>query len=351
MKKIRLIAALLLIAMLVSACGSNTQAPAADKAKSSAAKVQVPEGFTAFTYEAGKYFTEETTWLRLPSAYKNEAAKKGTIERVDYTTDVYGDSVTYEKHVNVYLPYGYKPEDKDTKYNVVYFQHGDGQYNDTVFLQEQYNMLDNMIANNDIDPVIIVFTTFYMYEDNKEVAGDGRNGTLPNLFYKEVTESILPVVETKYNTYLTGTTKEDFVNTRDHRAFTGYSRGSVATWNMFHNAFEYFRFYAPMSAGCLPEQGNPEQGGVWQSDGEMVNYIVEPIDAHPDMKYFIYTCKGTAENPEKQAKIVEDLVASGKFSYGYDREENSIAITISNLSHSDRYVPYYYYHSLNTFFK
>ena len=336
---LRTFAVVLAMIMLLAGCGTTPPKP-------SAAAPQAPEGFTAFTYPAGKYFTYETTWLRLPSAYKEEAEKKGTVEDLTYTTDVYGDGVTYEKHVYVYLPYCYDPADKDTKYNVVYFQHGDGQHNKTVFTQQEYNLLDNLFANGDIDPVIIAFTTFYMYEDSEDLAGDGRSGDLPNLFYKEVTESILPAVETKYNTYLTGTTKEDFIATRDHRAFTGYSRGSCATWNMFHNAFEYFRYYAPMSAGCVPEEGME-----WESDADMIRYLEEPIIANPDMKFFIYTCKGTAENVEKQTQMVETLLTSDKFSYGYDKETNNIAITISNMNHSDRYVPYYYYHSLNTFFK
>ena len=343
MKRIRMIALLLILTLLMAGCGQAAPAPAET---ASAAKPDVPEGFTAFTYEAGKYFFEETTWLRLPSAYKEEAEHKGTIEEVAYTTDVYGDGVTYEKHVNVYLPYGYDPADKETRYNVVYYEHGDGQNYKTVFLQEQYNLLDNMIEKGDVDPFIMVFTTFYMLEDSKDLAGDGRSGDLPNLFYREVTESILPAVETRYNTYLTGTSKEDFVASRDHRAFTGYSRGSCATWNMFHNAFEYFRFYAPMSAGCVPEEGME-----WASDADMIAYLEAPILEHPDLPFFIYTCKGTAENAESQAKLVETLLTSDRFSYGYDREENNIAITISNLSHSDRFVPYYYYHSLNTFFR
>ena len=323
---------LLLTVMLLMGCGKTTQTATASKPQAQ----DVPEGFTAFTYPAGKYFEYETTWLRLPSAYKEEAEKKGTLEEVAYTTDVYGDGVTYEKHVLVYLPYGYDQNDKDTKYNVVYYEHGNGQNYKTVFTQEQFNQLDHMMANGDIPRVIIVFTTFYMIDGNQELAGDGKGG-LPNLFYKEVTESILPVIETKYNTYLTGTTKEDFVATRDHRAFTGYSRGSGATWRMFHEAFEYFRYYAPMSAGISPE------GGV-------VAYLEEPIKANPDLPFFIYTCKGAAENPKDQAQIVEQLLTSEYFTYGYDKDTSNIAITISNLDHSDRYVPYYFYHSLPVFF-
>ena len=34
---------------------------------------------------------------------------------------------------------------------------------------------------------------------------------------------------------------------RDHRAFSGYSRGAVMTWRMLHYGFEYFKYFAPMS--------------------------------------------------------------------------------------------------------
>jgi len=341
MKKRSLLLVLLAVMLLIG-CGKTAQTATAAKPQAQ----DVPEGFTAFTYPAGKYFEYETTWLRLPSAYKEKAEQKGTLEEVAYTTDVYGDGVTYEKHVLVYLPYGYDQNDKDTKYNVVYYEHGDGQNYKTVFTQEQFNQLDHMMANGDIPRVIIVFTTFYMIDGDKEVSGDGRTGTLPNLFYKEVTESILPVIETKYNTYLTGTTKEDFVATRDHRAFTGYSRGSAATWNMFHNAFEYFAYYAPMSNAPAPEQ----HGVSWSSDAEELAYLEAPIKANPGMPFFIYTCKGTAESIEKQTKIVELMLTSDCFKYGYDKETSNLGYTISNLNHSDRYVPYYFYHSLPLFF-
>ena len=341
MKTSRFLWILLAVVMLIG-CGKSVQNTPAEKPQAQ----NVPEGFTAFTYPAGKYFQYETTWLRLPSAYKEEAEKKGTTEEVAYTTDVYGDGVTYEKHVLVYLPYGYDQNDKDTKYNVVYYEHGDGQNYKTVWTQEQFNQVDHMMANGDIPRVIIVFTTFYMLEDSQDLAGDGRSGDLPNLFYREVTESILPVIETRYNTYLTGTSKEDFIATREHRAFTGYSRGSAATWNMFHNAFEYFAYYAPMSNAPAPEQ----HGVQWSSDAEELAYLEAPVKAHPELPFYIYTCKGTAESIEKQTKIVELMLTSDCFKYGYDKETSNLGYTISNLNHSDRYVPYYYYSSLPMFF-
>lgn len=48
------------------------------------------------------------------------ADKVGRVEKVEYTTDVYEDGVTYPKYCLVYLPYCYDPEDKDRRYNVLY---------------------------------------------------------------------------------------------------------------------------------------------------------------------------------------------------------------------------------------
>ena len=54
------------------------------------------------------------------------ADKVGRIEKVEYTTDVYEDGVTYPKYANVYLPYGYDENDTETRYNVLYLMHGHG---------------------------------------------------------------------------------------------------------------------------------------------------------------------------------------------------------------------------------
>jgi hypothetical protein len=62
---------------------------------------------------------EENTYLRT-----GVPEKMGFVERLDYTTSVYENGITYNKRAYVYLPYCYDKEDKSRKYNVLYFQHG-----------------------------------------------------------------------------------------------------------------------------------------------------------------------------------------------------------------------------------
>ena len=60
------------------------------------------------TTEPGEVIEYGTSFVRY-NKISSGFSKKGTIERIDYTTDVYEDGVTYSKYCNVYLPYGYDP--------------------------------------------------------------------------------------------------------------------------------------------------------------------------------------------------------------------------------------------------
>src|SRR5690606_27759185 len=99
-----------------------------------------------------------------------------------------------EKRLHVYLPYGYDASDTERKYNVLYLMHGGGENEDLIFggpgqSKEMKKIIDNMIANGDIAPLIVVTPTF----------NGGMNDTA--LFHDELIDEIVPLVETKYNTY------------------------------------------------------------------------------------------------------------------------------------------------------
>lgn len=186
------------------------------------------------TAPAGSVLSVETEFVQYRHM-DTECEQKGTIERVNYTTDVYEDGVTYEKYVNVYLPYGYDANDTEVKYNVLYFQHGNKSHNN-FFSEETYkNRMDNLFASGKVAPVILVFTTFYLDPDNAaEVrktqadapAGDGNYEGVPANFWMEVIQDIVPAVESRYNTYTESFDDEGLMASREHRGFSGYSRGS-----------------------------------------------------------------------------------------------------------------------------
>ena len=182
----------------------------------------------------GEIIDFETVFEENPTLRTGVPKKKGTVERVDYTTDVYEDGKTYSKYCYVYLPYGYDKDNKDKKYNVLYFQHGNTCEPSIFSIGGNKPMFDMLFDSGDREPCIIVSVTYYMdpmgdaderVRTGRVAAGDGGWPGLKGNYWKEVIEDIIPAVEPKYNTYLSDPSPEGIKATRDHRAFSGYSRG------------------------------------------------------------------------------------------------------------------------------
>lgn len=181
----------------------------------------------------------EKYFVPLPDEYRAVSEEPGTIETLTYTTANLQNGVDH-KRLHVYLPHGYDAADASAKYNVLYLMHGGGENEDLLFggpgqEKELKRILDNMIANGDIDPLIVVTPTFY----------GGKNDTA--LFHEELIQDIVPLVETKYHTYAASGSLEDLQASRAHRAFGGFSMGAVTTWNIFVHGLDYFKYYMPLS--------------------------------------------------------------------------------------------------------
>lgn len=303
----------------------------------------------------GEVIGFETVYEENPYIRTGVPKYPGKCERLDYTTSVYGDGKTYQKYCYVYLPYGYDPEDKEKKYNVLYFQHGNTCDPQMFGVGGNKPMMDMLFESGEIERCIMVFTTYYFdperdYKDRVITghvpAGDGGWEGIPSNYYIEFIEDVIPAVEMKYNTYLTDPSREGIKATRDHRAFSGYSRGGVCTWNFFHYNFEYFRWFAPMSchtiANC-PRGRNPEPA-------EVVDFLTAPIKANPDLPFFIYASSGNPDGDEMK-KQLKYITKTEGFSYGTDVEKNNIYVAISDYYHTDFLVPFYFWNSLKVLFK
>lgn len=164
--------------------------------------------------------------------YVNKAAsQQGKVINETYT-GIHG-----QKKLNVYLPYGY---DENKQYNIFYLMHGGGENENTIFSKDVKlnNMLDHMIQNGDIEPMIVVTPTF------------NGSGCSAETVYKEMKESIVPFVEGKYSTYAESTSPEDLEASRMHRAYGGFSMGGGSTWNVLINDIDYFAYVMPLSGHC-----------------------------------------------------------------------------------------------------
>ena len=104
-------------------------------------------------------------------------------------------------------------------------------------------ILDNMIEKGALEPMIVVAPTFYYTVTGEDGKPEQKND-IAN-FYKELEENIIPSVDGEYNTY----------TTREHRAFGGFSMGSVTTWYTFANALDSFKYFIPLSGDCWALSG------------------------------------------------------------------------------------------------
>ncbi len=125
--------------------------------------------------------------------------------------------------------------------------------------RELKNILDNMIANGDIEAVIVATPTFYGLKNaltknivlnHDELVDHPLPIAVVECFHDELIIDLVPFVETKYHTYALSASKEDLKVSRDHRAFGGFSMGSAATWYAYINCLDYFKYFMPISGDC-----------------------------------------------------------------------------------------------------
>ncbi len=312
----------------------------------------------------GEVLNYETVFEENPYLRTGVPEKMGTVERFDYSTSVYDNGKTYNKTAYVYLPYCYDKEDKSRKYNVLYFQHGNTCEPAMFAIGGNKYMFDMLFDSGELDPCIIVFITYYMdpmrdadvrIQTGLAEAGDGRTPGIPGYYYKEIIQDIIPGVEAKYNTYLLEPTDAGIKATRDHRAFSGYSRGGGWTWRMFHHAMEYFRWFCPTSAGIpggdpVPSAG-PRLARVEPKPEDVLKYILAPIKANPELPFFIYAASGGPMDGAGMRLQMKLLTEQKEFSYGTDPHKNNILYSLSDYYHTDYLIPYYFWNYLKILFK
>jgi endo-1,4-beta-xylanase len=219
---------------------------------------------------------------------------RGSIKRINYlTTNQQGEA--REKYANIYLPYGYEEADKEKKYNIFYVMHGGGGNADAwLDCCQMKNMLDYMIDEKQINPLIVVFPSYYNEIVGRVGAPDRDVERAHVLFFqKELIEDLLPAVEKECNTYAKDSTKEAFKASRMHRGFSGFSMGSATTWFAFLNNMDYFSYYVPLSGDCWELES---QGGLNKPD-ETAKLLHDHAakSGYGVNEYFIYTATGTED--------------------------------------------------------
>lgn len=248
-----------------------------------------------------------------------ESPEPGTVVRMDYSTNVYGEPVN--NWFNVYLPYGY---DETKQYDIIYFFHGTNETPDSFISDSRAkNCLDNMIETGVANPFIMVFPTYYYDYETRATDKD--------LFCEELRSDIMPLVESTYSTYAPTADTEGFIASRDHRAFSGYSQGSGACWVAMQHLLDTARWWMPLSVASTA--ASVKEGILAQG-----NYAGD---------FFIYVGSGGPRDLayEGTVSMLKDMVADNFFSFGTDMHSNNLYVTISNEVHQTLIGRYYMYNA------
>ena len=246
--------------------------------------------------------------VSVPSEYLKAATNQGSVARVDYESkDYVRDSSDVTKTAYVYLPYGYDEKDPDTQYDILYLMHGLGGHAGDYFdYGTNKNMFDRLIEDKVIKPTIIVSATFYNQNSSRDFGSSTRE---LRLFHLDFENHLMPAIEGKFHTYAESTSKEDLKLSRNHRAFGGFSLGSVTTWMTFCYDADYIRSFLPMSGSCW------YYGGYGDYYPKETADFFEKLIAEKSLNergYFIYVATGTQDAVRDQVYIQMDEMLDRK---------------------------------------
>lgn len=245
----------------------------------------------------------QTGWTTaVPASYTGAANRQGTVVPLTYDTKDYANSgAKIQKTAYVYLPYGYDETDNTKRYNILYLMHGWGGHAGEYFEYGTLkNMYDHMIENGDMPPTIIVSPSFY----NENSSGDfGSSIDELRAFHNDFENDLMPAVEEKYHTYAKSTSISDLKASRDHRAFGGFSLGSVTTWLQFCYDYDYIRYFLPMS-GSSWYYGTYGDFQI-ERNVDFIENLVKDNNLNK-RGYFIYHAVGTNDAVKSQSIDMAD---------------------------------------------
>jgi len=181
--------------------------------------------------------------MSFKSQVVDAATNKSKTETINYRT-TYQDK-EYKKQATVYVPAKY---DNKKKHNIIYLMHGSTESGRDFYQDGNFKkILDKLNRVDKLKNTIVVFPTYY---PNRSFVNSDYYRDRPlnkNFAKKELTKDLMPAVEKKYHTYAKTTDNEGFKESRRHRAFGGFSMGSITTWYVFENNLKYFHDFLPMA--------------------------------------------------------------------------------------------------------
>jgi len=283
---------------------------------------------------------------KVPDDYYSTADQQGKLENFTYNTkDYIGNGNTIQSSATVYLPYGYDQNDPDTQYNILYLQHG-AYGNERTWMYEYgdsfKNMIDNMIEDKLIPPLIIVMP--YLPSGN-----EWYHDTTPIFYSEELKNDLMPAVESHYHTYAENTSDAGFEASRSHRAFGGFSAGGTTTWRVFLEGMDRFEYFMPMSGGLT-------LGGDGSTDVEDATLIADTAVAsgYSKQEYYVFSATGTRDVAYQgltaQMEYMKTLTNAFDYTQTGFADGNLMYYTVKGNRHDYQYTYEYVFNGLQCLF-
>ena len=158
----------------------------------------------------------------------------------------------------VYTPYGYDPAQQynvliltpGVGHNAHYWLERDNKFNVQLGRIQGADMLDGLIANGYIEPLIVVVTEYYLHGQPAESAVYLEQ----NLRYY-----ILPFLAENYSTYAS-VDENGFVRPApEHFAYGGASFGAMLGWQLLPGCTDLFSYWGLLSGGFQHDEETIEQ--------------------------------------------------------------------------------------------
>ena len=257
----------------------------------------------------------------IPEAYLTEAEHVGRLEELE---------IPDFNPAAVYLPYGYDASGE--RYSTFYVLHGGGGNPYSFFSEDGRfkNMLDHMIANGDIDPLIIVAPTYY--PPGRSGDGIAYSGEAVREFGPVLLKRVVPLVDGTYRT----------IADRRNRGIGGFSMGAVATWYVFMAGLDLFHWFMPLSGDCWI-CGELVGGKHAKQTASLIGHTVQ------GREFYLHAQTGTKDiafpNLDPQMQAMKDLP------YVFQFGKNTFYSVLEDGVHDYPDIRRYIFNALPAFFK
>jgi enterochelin esterase-like enzyme len=172
------------------------------------------------------------------------------------------------RRIFIYTPPGYD-SDRDTRYPVLYLQHGAGEDERAWSNQGRLGfILDNLLAERKCKPMLVVMEQGYARRPGEPAGGQGRPAR-PDFskmfaaFEEVMVNDLIPMIDGKYRT----------IPNRDNRAMAGLSMGGMQTFQIALKRLDLFGYLGGFSGagggfGGQPFDPKTAHNGVMADAGE-----------------------------------------------------------------------------------